>query len=330
MTSGGLWTKPDWGEPANSLVGEGLLMLHAIAADFARIPHIRITGMWDQRFDSKHIPPALNVNLVHSAADHDCFLDRSLRKADVVMVVAPELDRILESIVQRIPPNKLALNPLGEFARITSDKWLSFLAFQQAKIPTPPTWLTDRFDESVACGFQGIVQKLRWGAGAQAMSVVPVEKWTHPPTASEDYIIQPWLPGRPASVSFLCGPNQRLSLPAMWQNIEGKSFEYLGGSKIEQTDLADRAHRLANQALDALPPTTGYVGVDLLLGATADDDIVVEVNPRLTTSYVGLRRMSTINLASAMWQVAKGQLVACEWNAGDGRFRLADEMQWDE
>ncbi|MCA9200389.1 MAG: ATP-grasp domain-containing protein, partial [Planctomycetales bacterium] len=206
MTGGGLWTKPDWGEPANSLVGEGLLMLHAIAADFARIPHIRITGMWDHRLDCKRIPPALNVNLVHSAADHDCFLDRSLRDADVVMVVAPELDRILESIVERIPPDKLALNPRSEFARITSDKWLSFQTFQQAGIPTPPTWLADKIDSSVVGGFQKMVQKLRWGAGSQAMSVIPAETWTHQPTVGDNEIIQPWLPGRPASVSFLCGP----------------------------------------------------------------------------------------------------------------------------
>ncbi|MEZ6120729.1 MAG: ATP-grasp domain-containing protein [Pirellulaceae bacterium] len=330
MTSGGLWTKPDWGEPESSLVSEGLLMLRAITDDFARIPHLRITGMWDQRLDCKRLPPSLNVSHVHSMADHDRLLDRSLREADVVMVIAPELDRILESIVQRIPPNKFALNPLGEFVRITADKWLSFQTFQQAGIPTPPTSLGNKIDLSVVCGFQTIVQKLRWGAGSQAMSVIPFETWTHQPSVGDNEIIQPWLPGRPASVSFLCGPNQRLALPAMWQSIDGKSFEYLGGSKIEEDELTDRAHRLASQALDALPPATGYVGVDLLLGATADDDYVVEVNPRLTTSYVGLRQLSTINLAWAMWKIAEGLTVSGSWNANDGRFRVADKTQWDE
>ena len=35
-------------------------------------------------------------------------------------------------------------------------------------------------------------------------------------------------------------------------------------------------------------------------------DIVVDVNPRLTTSYIGLRRAATSNLAEAMLDVGRG------------------------
>jgi predicted ATP-grasp superfamily ATP-dependent carboligase len=42
----------------------------------------------------------------------------------------------------------------------------------------------------------------------------------------------------------------------------------------------------------------GYVGVDLVL--SKNGPIVIEINPRLTVSYVGLRRVSNLNLARAM------------------------------
>jgi predicted ATP-grasp superfamily ATP-dependent carboligase len=46
----------------------------------------------------------------------------------------------------------------------------------------------------------------------------------------------------------------------------------------------------------------GYLGVDLVLGPNASTDKVIEINPRLTTSYVGLRAAieSDKNLAAAM------------------------------
>jgi hypothetical protein len=42
----------------------------------------------------------------------------------------------------------------------------------------------------------------------------------------------------------------------------------------------------------------GYVGVDLVLAH--DKPYVVDVNPRLTTSYAGLRRVAQFNIAEAM------------------------------
>ena len=45
-------------------------------------------------------------------------------------------------------------------------------------------------------------------------------------------------------------------------------------------------------------------------GMVADDgsgDYVIEINPRLTTSYVGLRALARTNLAAAMLAVVAGQ-----------------------
>ena len=43
-----------------------------------------------------------------------------------------------------------------------------------------------------------------------------------------------------------------------------------------------------------------FVGVDLILGDSPDDDRVIELNPRLTLSYVALSGMCATNLADLM------------------------------
>jgi predicted ATP-grasp superfamily ATP-dependent carboligase len=76
--------------------------------------------------------------------------------------------------------------------------------------------------------------------------------------------------------------------------------------------------------------------VDLVLGAdpAGRDDHVIEVNPRLTTSYLGLRRALEANLAGAMLRLATGQPWA--WSGrpsavqftAHGHVRLAADAAW--
>jgi predicted ATP-grasp superfamily ATP-dependent carboligase len=60
-----------------------------------------------------------------------------------------------------------------------------------------------------------------------------------------------------------------------------------------------------------MPPSRGFVGVDLVLGHASDgsEDVVIEINPRVTTSYVGLRRALEQNLAELMLDVVQGTAV---------------------
>jgi predicted ATP-grasp superfamily ATP-dependent carboligase len=111
-------------------------------------------------------------------------------------------------------------------------------------------------------------------------------------------------------------------LPSCRQHLgQDGEFRYLGGETpldglidglfdgMIDGPLDRRAKALAEKAVRAIGPAQGYVGVDLVLGAAADgsSDAVIEVNPRLTTSYVGTRQLARENLAAAMLAVARGE-----------------------
>ena len=59
-------------------------------------------------------------------------------------------------------------------------------------------------------------------------------------------------------------------------------------------------------------------------------DAVIEINPRLTTSYVGLRALAHGNLAEAMMELAAGRRVELCWHAGSIQFQSSGGVQWVE
>jgi predicted ATP-grasp superfamily ATP-dependent carboligase len=115
---------------------------------------------------------------------------------------------------------------------------------------------------------------------------------------------------------MLCGQSGRVALEPCKQRISDDGrLRYLGGELPLASGLADRARALADRAISALPQSVGYIGVDLVLGREpgGSEDVVIEVNPRLTTSYVGLRAAAKSNLAEAMWLAANGDIRPIEF-----------------
>lgn len=129
------------------------------------------------------------------------------------------------------------------------------------------------------------------------------------------------MPGRAASISVLAIDGNLVCFPPCWQHLSDDGrFEYQGGATPIPQWAAIRAEALARAAAAALPPSNGIYGFDLVLAesptgqtdfATTVDrmdgnvssktsrffpgDVVIEVNPRLTTSYLGIRRLLVDN-----------------------------------
>jgi predicted ATP-grasp superfamily ATP-dependent carboligase len=88
-------------------------------------------------------------------------------------------------------------------------------------------------------------------------------------------------------------------LPPTQQLFDAAPFgQYIGAAYPLEPLLADRATALAAKVVQALPPTRGYFGIDMILGEHPDSpDYAIEVNPRLTMSYLKLREVCGFNIA---------------------------------
>ena len=119
-------------------------------------------------------------------------------------------------------------------------------------------------------------------------------------TSQEQILLQSAASGVHASASLIVAGNRCLPLSLNLQLIEtGLPFKYLGSRVPFDHGLKTQAVELACSAVSLIPGLCGYVGVDLVLG----DDLVqlIEINPRLTTSYIGLRQVARVNLAQMIW-----------------------------
>ena len=179
-------------------------------------------------------------------------------------------------------------------------------------IPTPPARLFPAgIQDGRALGLSfPLVIKPRDGAGSLATRLVrdPGALATcvaglRNEYANGEWIAQPYVVGLAASVVCLVDSQGPRPLPPAAQELSSDDrFSYRGGSLPLSADLADRASQLACRAVQAIKGLRGYVGVDLVLGERQDgeDDYVIEINPRLTTSYLGLRAVCRQNLANAI------------------------------
>jgi predicted ATP-grasp superfamily ATP-dependent carboligase len=137
-------------------------------------------------------------------------------------------------------------------------------------------------------------------------------------TSQDEIILQSFVAGVQASVSLLVSGERSLPLSLNGQAIEvGCPFVYRGGVVPLSHPIAARALTVTQAAVGLIPGLRGYVGVDLIL--TQDEALLIEINPRLTTSYIGLRQVLDLNLAQAIWE-------ACCWGVLPAQAQITGQV----
>lgn len=321
MTATGTGREP--GSAEHGMYLEGRAMRDALAEDFARIPGVEVLPFADAAAEVGETAFYRSLR-VSAGLSHD---------ADVAVAIAPELDDILADVISEgIRPAARQFVSSPTALRLCCNKlWLSE-HWRSHNIPTPAT--TDR--APTACEAFPVVWKPQDGAGSTDTFLVRDHFELAQALTARDparpMILQEFVPGKAASVAVLCGPDGHVPLAPTFQRLstEGR-FKYEGGELPIPPDLAARAVGLAARAVACVPGLLGYVGVDLVLGAAEDGsrDYAIEINPRLTTSYIGLRELAEANIAEAMLAVAVGRAVGeLRWKPGRLRFEPDGSVEW--
>ncbi|MGB7345985.1 MAG: ATP-grasp domain-containing protein [Pirellulaceae bacterium] len=299
------------GQPSipTSLRIEGEAMLRAIVSDIASFAEVVVP------LDSRlHLDiEATETVAVDAVTAPWGQWAAAAGNCDSALIVAPESDGILAKGVAMLRASGVdVIASSGDFLRVASDKLQTARVLLDAGVSHPLYMaLSDRRFERELEDSDRFVVKPRDGCGTQEIKVFDLFNDAMA-ALTEDQILQAWRPGRAISISLVASGNHQTFLPAVSQDLEVGTCEYAGGCGPLPDDDQRRAAALASRAIAAMPPTArGFVGLDLLLADRPSEDCVIEINPRLTTSYVGLRRMIKGNLAARLFEVETGPVQCC-------------------
>jgi predicted ATP-grasp superfamily ATP-dependent carboligase len=307
------------GRLPEGLAAEALGMLWALLHDFRRWGSARTLTTLDARFEQR-IPgldratlPADSVIPVDPDNQAEVF-SALLQRCDAVLIIAPETGGILSRLTTQA--ESLGVPILGSSAAaidIAGDKAACAQLFDRAGLPAPRTLITTFAGAEQAAHEidYPLVVKPQDGVSSAGVCLVntPADlrralEILRRATDHEPILLQSFIQGVHASVSLLVSGGRSLPLSLNRQRIAPSCpFEYLGGEIPLAHSAGSRAMALAQSALALLPGLQGYVGVDLVLSGS--DAWLIEINPRLTTSYIGLRQLIQLNLAQAIWNACR-------------------------
>jgi len=313
-----------------SLVNEGKTMFLALATDLAAVPGFQVVTSIDRRVvRTNELPASIAWEPAVPSPEGDQFRSIASR-CDIALVIAPEvgmaLSKTAEWLLQAGCPS---MGPSPEILAKAGNKAVMAQVWHAHGVPSIPTRV---WRKGSALPASRSVLKLACGAGSWGNRVVDcvedadkVSDWAEELGLGE-VLVQPLMAGIPLSVTALVGPSQSCWLEPCAQFLsEDGSLGYRGGESPLDAGLRARAHRLGRKALACWPGLRGWTGLDMLMGAAPDgsEDLVVELNPRCTTSYSGLRKLARTNLAQAWYEIIQGKCPVVEW--GDWRVRWTNQ-----
>ena len=272
----------------------------------------------------------LTVDHLTSEADWLESWIRLAKDSDRTFVIAPELDGHLIAIANILRGEGAnVILSTQEWLERASDKWLTACCFTSSGINQPKTWMLDDLIAQKEMQVQlsqqetsnDVVMKRRDGAGG-----VGTRKWKCIASLGDEctpvllegkpadhWIVQEWIEGQPASLAALVCDEQVVVLGSFTQSIsvastidstDGSPIHYLGGRGPIQGITRTQVERFAKKILKSLGNgARGWIGIDFIIpkgSASELDWFAIEVNPRLTTSYLGYRQWYGSGLADLL------------------------------
>ena len=305
----------------SSLFCEGYGMLRSIIADFKAM-NFEITTLLDHRIS--FLSHYLEANTIKYMKAKDNYLNpfnESVKECDFTFIIAPEFSNILYNLTEIVKDkNKKILSVGLEGIQLGSSKIRTYEYFRKNKITTPKTYL---IPSKIGLDIDFIIQKFKEfnspivikpldGVGAESIYYFEdkdqiYEFFKDSETKidpNRNYIIQKYIEGEDLSVSLIGVPyntkkqlNTLILLSINYQDIKIKNSradsEYFGGyTPVENFKQVNKGLSKVLEKLD-LSMFNSYFGIDFI--RNGDLITLIEINPRLTTSYIGIRNILNVN-----------------------------------
>ena len=299
-------------------------MLRALAADFKAAGH-SVATILDSRLVAFKVPLQADCTAqVASSGELDAAFEAATESAETNFVIAPESAGVLEALVRKVERfGSSSLNCNSAAIHSVANKPMLLEHVKRLGIQVPKS-LRVHIHETNASVAKSVNEELGFPAilkpanstGCSALSVVNDAKQIETAIAkiraispAETFLAQELILGTAASVSIYSNGQEALPVSLNQQSVTlatpDADSSYDSGVVPLKNPFKGQAFSAAKRIVESIRGVRGYLGVDMVL--TEDGPIVIEVNPRLTTSYVGLRMVSGFNLAEALTDSVLGR-----------------------
>ena len=319
FVSGGGYNKVDI---PSSLFCEGYAMLRTTIEDFKKLG-FQIITLLDIRIEflSQYLK-ADKIELVKKIDDYIKIYTDCIKESSYCFIIAPEFSNILYNLTKIAKDNKKTVLSVDlEGICLGTSKLITYNFFLENKVNTPQTYaipFKKKFDlDFVLQKFttlrRPIIIKPEDGVGSESIFYFETkaqiihffEDSNEKLDLSRNYILQEYIDGEDLSASIInsvCSKKpETMNLIILSINAQNVKFKdsvndsiYLGGfTPVADYELLKNSLEKILKNMD-LSSFQGYFGIDFI--KKADNSIhFIEINPRLTTSYIGIRNILEYN-----------------------------------
>lgn len=290
-----------------SLAHEGCMMLQALLDNLAAIDGIDLVVMLDERLAESVNTAGKSTVIIRPEHDVAEEFARLVEQCDAVWPVAPEFDGILQTLCQTVAlSGKILLTSPAEAVAVTGDKLRTYERLMQYDIATVAT---RPFDSAEYCPGEWIVKSIDGVGCSESYLITDQRDFTALSFRLQDkprFIFQPHIQGEKTSLSCLFRQGQGWLLCVNLQRFEiiNKQYQLMECVANYRADFSPYQD-LVQAIAQAFPELWGYAGIDLI--ETGDQIHVLEINPRLTTSFTGIYNALGINVAEQVLHLLNGE-----------------------
>lgn len=285
----------------SELINEGISMLKAALTDFGAVTDRRVLAIVDRSL-AESFDDFPEINYV--AGETRANFENALLECDGALLVAPETGGVLERLTGvLVSHGKINLGCDREAICMAGDKLAFASLMKRSGIPHPSTC-------AISDGFNPMkVFKNKWvskpvdGAGSEQVAIHSAgENGGY--SASAGMLAQEYIEGEAMSICVVSGEKESSVLSVNRQVFDtGSGLKYLGGVITMQEPCAELKETVAKIKY-AIPGLRGFWGLDYIQSGSGP--VVIEVNPRLTSSYCALGDALGINPAQIILASMRG------------------------
>jgi tyramine---L-glutamate ligase len=277
------------------LAAEAEQMVRALRRDLIDIDGVsELIVLRDDRLPAWEATQNVRVVAVGENTDFSACWQFYAGLCDAVWPIAPETAGILTGLCRGAEAGGYRLlNSASSTVRTASSKLETIRVLGLHGLPVVET---RRLHEAVLEPGQAVIVKPDDGAGCEGMFSFAREL-PDPASFPADFLVQPWLDGESLSLSGVFCHGDALLLSVNRQHID-VAQPLITLIACEVNVYADRDgvwQDLLERVARVMPGLWGYAGIDFIMTTTGP--VILEVNPRLTSSYAGIRAATGINPA---------------------------------